>query len=64
MAETIVRNATDKSIPANENSPLVEPDACRQSPHRPFYGWFVVVAAGVGMLLGAAPIVVFSFGSG
>lgn len=44
MAETIVRTATDKSIPANENSPLVEPDACRQSAHRPFYGWFVVAA--------------------
>jgi MFS family permease len=29
---------------------------------RPFYGWFVVAAAAVGMLLGAAPIVAFSFG--
>jgi MFS family permease len=34
----------------------------RQRRQPPFYGWFVVASAAVGMLLGAAPIVVFSFG--
>lgn len=62
MAEIIARTPTDESIPASEQKPSVVPEACRQSPHLPFYGWFVVAVAGVGMLLGAAPIVVFSFG--
>ena len=61
MAEIIVRTATGSSSKANLKSPAIEPEAGR-SRHRLFYGWFVVVAAAVGMLLGAAPIVVFSFG--
>src|ERR1700694_2478102 len=33
-----------------------------KTPGKIFYGWWVVLAAGIGLLLGFAPIFVFSFG--
>lgn len=33
-----------------------------QQPRRMFYGWWVVLTAAVGLCLGPAPIIVFSFG--
>jgi hypothetical protein len=45
-----------RSNQANEETEQLEPETFGHSRHRFFYGWFVVAAA-VGMLLGAAPIV-------
>jgi MFS family permease len=63
LAEIIVRTATgNENNKANEKRPGLGMGSFRQRRQRPFYGWFVVAAAAVGMLLGAAPIVAFSFG--
>ena len=62
MGEPIVRTATEKSIETNGKSSVSEPEGRYHSRHRLFYGWFVAAAAAIGMLLGAAPIVAFSFG--
>lgn len=54
---------SDSSTRADSNEGACsKPEVFRHFRHRPFYGWFVVAAAAVGMLLGAAPIVAFSFG--
>ena len=63
MGEIIVSIATgNDSNKANEGRRRSELETSRHFRHWPFYGWFVVAAAAVGMFLGGAPIVAFTFG--
>jgi len=62
VGEVVVRAAKGKSIETNGKSSVLEQEGRYHSRHRLFYGWFVVAAAAVDMLFGAAPIVAFSFG--